>query len=654
MHRNQHLQNIMNKIVTLLSVAALATVSQSINAKEIQMKKDLKVKSEMSLRKEAKTSTKISGTGRALKTINSTLTPQEIIPANKSSHHRSSQKMRLVNARKVDGNSSVEGTWTFSFGDYYFQTSTNGTIKLTYEATLEEGYLRFEDPTGYELSFLGVYDESASTISFPVAGMGEISLTDGRDVYLKQQPFEYNYSTQGFDYLTNLVGRFNASAGTLSFTSDQGLMWMALESEDATNPIGYFSIYDFEGATLKGSGSGNGGGSTGTQGLDGLWEWTFVDNLLQDSTGQLVTVTYVCTYEEEYDDYYFEDPTYMELPFYLLYDETTGQVTLPMDIIGNMDSYLVSQEGVEIDPSTYDVVNVESLNFKYDPKVGEMVFGNDTGILWGAYDPTDYSLAGYYAGYSFVSALCTEGGGSGSEPGEDEADWTDIGEATFMDGWILPGLGIDQTNPENWYKVPLQQAKNNIHRYRLVDPYHIGPAASYNESKTPGYIVFDVTDPDAVFFEKSASGFSSKAFHINTFYCYNMLGMYYQFLEGDYTPEEIATALAGEIPFTTFKNGVVSLGSAMTEDGLVYDANFGYDTVPNGGDIWISDDGTLVNMDAAIYFPDDENMAGATIIPESDSDRVEYYNLQGIRILNPEAGQILIKRKGDKTEKVIF
>lgn len=39
----------------------------------------------------------------------------------------------------------------------------------------------------------------------------------------------------------------------------------------------------------------------------------------------------------------------------------------------------------------------------------------------------------------------------------------------------------------------------------------------------------------------------------------------------------------------------------------------------------------------------------------ADSDTpVEYYNLQGVRIAYPQAGQILIRRQGDKVEKIIF
>ena len=33
---------------------------------------------------------------------------------------------------------------------------------------------------------------------------------------------------------------------------------------------------------------------------------------------------------------------------------------------------------------------------------------------------------------------------------------------------------------------------------------------------------------------------------------------------------------------------------------------------------------------------------------------VEYFNLQGIRVANPEAGQLLIKKQGAKAQKLII
>lgn len=249
----------------------------------------------------------------------------------------------------------------------------------------------------------------------------------------------------------------------------------------------------------------------------------------------------------------------------------------------------------------------------------------------------------------------SDGGATTSTRADDDSDWTNIGEATFMDGWVLPAFNIDQTDEKNWYKVPLQQNNTNQNRYRLVDPYHHGPLASYNESTTKGYIVFDVTDPNAVFFEKAVAGFAFKQAGITTFYCYNVLGMYYQILKDTYdlSPAEITKQFAGKIPFTTFQDGVVTLGSAMTEDGLLYDVTFGDQASPSGGYTWTDENDNLVNMNAAIFFPKPDHSEVIGIL-DNDNIEVEYFNLQGVRVANPEAGQLVIKRQGNKSEKIIF
>ncbi|MDE6528415.1 MAG: hypothetical protein K2L78_05160 [Muribaculaceae bacterium] len=42
------------------------------------------------------------------------------------------------------------------------------------------------------------------------------------------------------------------------------------------------------------------------------------------------------------------------------------------------------------------------------------------------------------------------------------------------------------------------------------------------------------------------------------------------------------------------------------------------------------------------------------IVNDADANApVEYYNLQGVRVANPEAGQLVIKRQGSTVTKVI-
>ena len=81
---------------------------------------------------------------------------------------------KAISARKADAQNTIEGTWTFTLGDYYFQTS-EGSFTYNFEATLEGTELWFEDPTGYELPFVADYDASTGTLTFSETYLGSSS-----------------------------------------------------------------------------------------------------------------------------------------------------------------------------------------------------------------------------------------------------------------------------------------------------------------------------------------------------------------------------------------------------------------------------------------------------------------------------------------------
>lgn len=385
---------------------------------------------------------------------------------------------------------SLEGSWTFTLGDYYFQSSTLSSIVVEFEASvIGSDQIMFEDPTNYELPFIGTYDSTTSTLTFTRTYLGTTS-----QYYIYQAPFEYNYTTQELDPI-DVVATYNETAGTLTFKADNGIAWEACTNQAGTNRAGYFSIYDLEAAS----------------------------------------------------------------------------------------------------------------------KMAEME--------------------------------------------DDSANWIDLGDATFMDGWVLTAFGLDQTAEENLWKVPLQQNAVEDNVYRLVDPYHCGPFANggelaqLNTSSTQGYIVFDVTDPDHVVFLKSNAGFANPSAGITQFYCYNTLG-YLVASNAGFEASDIVGILGDDILYTTFKNDVVTLGTRMGEDGLENDANFGIQTKPTGGYGWQDQSGNSIDMSAAIYFPNVNPSAIEKL--ETEIGTVEYYNLQGVKVNNPQKGQMLVKKTGSKAQKVVF
>ncbi len=222
-----------------------------------------------------------------------------------------------------------------------------------------------------------------------------------------------------------------------------------------------------------------------------------------------------------------------------------------------------------------------------------------------------------------------------------------------MDGWVLPLFGIDQTDPANQYEVELQQNNDNKNIYRLVDPYHgNSPVAADNGSSKAGYIVFDVTDPDHVVFKTVESGFALAQVGLSKMYCMDFLSAYMGENNSD-NVQTIVDALAQneiDIPFTTFKNGVVNLPSTFKNatDGYENAACFGIQGDFYGMYVWQSQSGAVANMTAKIIFPEtgiDNVVAGETDAP------VKYFNLQGIEVAKPAAGQVVIRKQGNNATK---
>lgn len=415
--------------------------------------------------------------------------------------------MKLYGLRKADEKvNSIEGSWTFQFGDYYLPGSSGMSITVTYEASISEGYLWFIDPSETYMPFECPYEEGQTELVFSQLFTMALQMPDGTQFFIYQEPFKYIWDTGDIDRI-DLVGTWNAEEGVITFPQESGLMWAA-----------YF-----------------------------------------------------------------------------------GASPLPQNL--------------------YDYVDV----FDFE----------------GAYQNT-----------------------------ADDAGWKDMGEALFIDGWILPGLGIDQMDPANQWYVPIQQHKVNQYLFRLVDPYHCGlfdPETGQLENTSPnkGFIQFNITDAAHVLFDKVDAAFEggSGINKFNRFYCYNILRWYMNVQNSSYSEAIMAfSLLPNYFPFTTFEDNTVKLEYVDRGNGrLCYDANFGiannYDAEPaKGGLVSLTSDGKLTNMTTYIKFPDDYIYTGVeSLEAETDNNApIEYFNLQGIRVLNPTPGQILIRRQGVKSEKIIY
>lgn len=382
----------------------------------------------------------------------------------------------------------------------------------------------------------------------------------------------------------------------------------------------------------------------------GDWVFVFYDGYFEEGTLSSFPVQYLAS--DDGDNYIFFEPyddTFM--PFYYVYNPKDHSLVFPAMFIGQTPQFYVSQEPFIANYLAQQIQYPQTLSFTFNPEGGDITFQTDCGIVWSAYkelDPSTYmgDLDGYYYDDAYLGVI---GGG-----GNDSDNWRDLGNALFMDGWVLPAFGIDQLDSANWYEVPLQQSTVDENYYRLVDPYHLGPIAKNNTSNTKGQIMFDVTDPDHVRFFSVDAGFANPTLQISQFFCLNQLSWYLNMFP-EYDIPYIVNKLGDKCPWTTFKDGLLFLGHTVNNGEYWYDANFGNQFMPEGGFDWspVLGNKWSGNMTTAIYFPD-YDFSGVGAITEQDNTEAEYYNLQGVRVTNPEKGQLVIERKGSKATKIIF
>lgn len=333
------------------------------------------------------------------------------------------------------------------------------------------------------------------------------------------------------------------------------------------------------------------------------------------------------------------------------YDEENGTVTLYKELLSIQNGRYLFQAPYEYDAKNYDLIDLESLEGTFDDETGALEFPIDCGLAWALYGDAagieflgNISIFDIFSGYLFNSTSALAG------------EWEKVGNVTFYDPWLVPALGPDYEE-QNGYSVLFEQNVEIPTRFRLVNPYKSGPVAHWNGSEG-GYIVFDIADHNRVVFYPTDAGFENTAIikgGISKFYCYNALG-YYMVLYPHLTIREIAQ-LYDYIPFTKYTDNTVVLGSVTGNGVTAYDANFGTQKNPYGGMAW----GAVMTggmaweavMTGSIVFPTWFNAAVGAVAVD-DNAEPEYYSISGVRLANPQPGQIVIKKAGSKVTKEII
>lgn len=212
---------------------------------------------------------------------------------------------------------------------------------------------------------------------------------------------------------------------------------------------------------------------------------------------------------------------------------------------------------------------------------------------------------------------------------DDAANWVDMEKKALYTDDIVSSIYKNHEAPE--YEVAVQKHAGTEGYYRLVNPY-AAPYAFAAKNEHAGqhnhYIYINASNPDRVYLEESPIGFeySDGAMVVTS--------LAYDELQGGKTPDQVTASYWGSM-----KDGVISFpAKALIARELDYnDAGWYYANVNNK---------FKVNLSEALA-------AESIAVDENVEAPAEYFNLQGQRVANPTAGQILIKRQGSKVEKII-
>lgn len=151
-------------------------------------------------------------------------------------------KMVKKPAKASANASSLEGTWIFTLGDYYLWLE--GSVEYEFEATVYGDEVIFEEVSGWIYPFIGVYDQSTSTLSFYPEALGSNGW-----YYMAQQPFVYDAAEDWPESVESISATYDAELGTLTFGAREGLAWLAFEDANYQSLVDYWDIFDFEAAS---------------------------------------------------------------------------------------------------------------------------------------------------------------------------------------------------------------------------------------------------------------------------------------------------------------------------------------------------------------------------------------------------------------------
>ncbi|MGN0237703.1 MAG: hypothetical protein ACI4AK_06435 [Lepagella sp.] len=229
--------------------------------------------------------------------------------------------------------------------------------------------------------------------------------------------------------------------------------------------------------------------------------------------------------------------------------------------------------------------------------------------------------------------------GEGTEFVFDAAEWEDAGTATMVkDGWLL-----GDSDP---YDVPLLKSKSNEGHFLMVNPFGANtPYASMNETTDTGYIYLNVAEPGCALVRPFVDGGFEYSDWANGHMNFTSLEGQHYYIEGYTIDEVIEEADFFGDPIATYdaSTGIVDLPLCRVCFVYAY----------NNPDQWVdSQTQEPLEMAGQVKLNLGEGAVN-NIIDDNAAAAKRYFNLQGIEINAPEAGEVVIVKQGNKTSKVV-
>lgn len=205
---------------------------------------------------------------------------------------------------------------------------------------------------------------------------------------------------------------------------------------------------------------------------------------------------------------------------------------------------------------------------------------------------------------------------------EEEGLWKSIGKGKFTDGFISDYFDTTAASVE----VEIEESTDLAGFYRVVNPFASLYSQYLDTTDHNHYLYVSMVDGEPIYIPYSSTGIDL-GYGVATV----ASASYYNYYMGEDISDDIAAIWDDETKTLTFPQYALIMGQPMYEYGIFEGANYS---------------GTF-----ALQFPEGYSNGVKDITTDDANAPVQYFNLQGMRIANPTAGQMVIRRQGATVTK---